>query len=832
VCVASGCTHFFSFWGKKKMKKKVFLVKKILAILLSLAFALQINVLAIDSYQTTEMYGIKDFEVVSVIKYEDYYGISYRFNEESKEYEVSGYQYYGTDAGGFPCIEYILYLTDGTTKTGKTDSYGCFYFDYMNHSFEIEYEAGEHRAGSIINASISLYDKTVTVPIEILESPVESIELTPKKIIEGTVDRELVNGYDEESGKYKDYLQYRLSEVISSIKVNFKDGTSKYCSIYGLDYNGYEFDIWGLDNQSYNNQWSVGNTYYIGVNVGGATATTTVEIIETPVERIEFEEIKIIEKTEGYQSIDYDEETGEEKEYFEYRLSDPNFKVYLKDGTVLESYYDKSIYPFYKGVNFEGKRYRLDTEYNYGQSYDNQWQLGKNTVKASVLGFETEYTVEIIENPIEKIIIDEVYLKENVDGHYDSVYDYDTGEETITDDFYYDYTPQLTVYFKDGTMQKSDGNYLDYDGESYWIYFDDGQYDSLWGIGQHRGTAEVLGIEAEYTVNIEENDYKALSINNNGDGIELTFTKNSGEKITMNVEKFEANRGDQGVVGGVLTTDKGVFDNVSFYFYAPDNEAFDYSKNVYLEIGSLKSNVLDSCEWLKAHVRTISWSYAVKCYKNYYRNKFFGNGFEAYTGIVTEENIDDIIIIAINAFLYTDYNYENYEICEKDGFFYGIFDCDYVKKAVKEVFGIENIDLTKSSFYNSQTPEKLMVLGIEELAYDYGMRLKECDYSNGEYNFTYNPNEIHTEIDYNLLKVVFDKNAVIKEIEFIKNKEYGYGDINKDGEVTAEDLKTFVKSLLQNEVNNNDKDVFDANKDGVVNILDFIRLKKYEVGNI
>lgn len=87
-----------------------------------------------------------------------------------------------------------------------------------------------------------------------------------------------------------------------------------------MDFGDEEYDIELSDNQSYNYQWTVGNTYELTATLMGKKTTFDVTIAESPLTSFKMADITIIEGTHGYYTTSWDEESGEYKEYYRYNI--------------------------------------------------------------------------------------------------------------------------------------------------------------------------------------------------------------------------------------------------------------------------------------------------------------------------------------------------------------------------------------------------------------------------------------------------------------------------------------------------------------------------------
>ena len=373
-------------------------------------------------------------------------------------------------------------LTDGTILTG---TYGV---DYKGEYYSLDKDDGQSVATpwgvGVHTVEAEIMGAETTFTVEIVESPVAKMEIEDVTIIEGTNGYETTD-YDSETGESAPYYRYNYSPTVT---VTLTDGTVLEGN-GSVEYEGEWYYPDYEDSQSAATPWGVG-THTVTASVLGAGTTFTVEIVESPVEKVEVEGVTIIEGTSGYETTDYDSETGEYIPYFRYNYY-PSFTVTLTDGRVLEG----------KGrVEYEGEGYYPD--YEDGQSAATPWGVGVHTVTASILGAKTTFTVEVSPSPVAELRVENVTIIEGTNGYETTGYDPETGEEISY--YHYDYSPTVTLTLTDGSVKNlTDANGVEYDGEWYYLSYDDGQSgETPWGVGVHTATASILGVETTFTVEI------------------------------------------------------------------------------------------------------------------------------------------------------------------------------------------------------------------------------------------------------------------------------------------------------------------------------------------
>lgn len=285
---------------------------------------------------------------------------------------------------------------------------------------------------------------------------------------------------------------------------------------YDPDENGSEIFIeaeWvGIDvytGQSYSNQWTVGNTYNATVSILGAQAEYKVSVVPSPIERIEVEDVSVIEHHGGYYDVDwlYDPDTGSDYmiEYYYYVVY-PEMTLYMRDGSVIE--YDPDVDDTEIYIDGEWTNIRIDND----QSGRNQWTVGNAyTSTVRVLGAEAEYKVSVLPGPIERIEAEDVSVTDHWNGYYDSDWIYDPDTDDYDEVRYYRYDnirPKLTLYLRDGSAinydPDEDGSGVYVDGEWANVNIDSDQGGrNQWTVGNtYNSKVSVLGVEAEYKVTV------------------------------------------------------------------------------------------------------------------------------------------------------------------------------------------------------------------------------------------------------------------------------------------------------------------------------------------
>ncbi len=244
----------------------------------------------------------------------------------------------------------------------------------------------------------------------IVENPIQEIEIEDITIIEGT------------NGSYSDGVYEYHTPTLSGV-VTFKDGTTEefWGSRITID------DVWyGVYAEDwYSKPLIVGKTYEFTVSLMGVSDTFNVTIVESPIDKIEINDVTIIEGTNGSYSDGV----------YEYDTPTLSGVVTFKDGTTQE-------FQYY--IDIDDVWYWVSIDNWYSQQYEQPLTVG-NTYEftGTLMGVSDTFNVTIVESPIEEIEIEDITIIEGTNASYsDGNYEY--------------YTPTLSgvVTFKDGTIQE------------------------------------------------------------------------------------------------------------------------------------------------------------------------------------------------------------------------------------------------------------------------------------------------------------------------------------------------------------------------------------------
>jgi len=649
-------------------------------------------------------------------------------DDEEVEYQ---YYYWSTP-------EYTVNFKNGesiVSEWGNDVEIGGQYYSlssYSNQSSQNVWGVGEHTVDAEFFGVETSYTVTIT------EVPIESITVEDVKIPVG------FNCYT--TSHWEDDIEHRYTKYYYSpeVTIKFKDGTTQ--TVTDMVQIG---DMWygftPQDDQSYDNEWGIGK-HTASIELLGVIAEFTVEIVESPVASVVVNNCTSIQNVDGY-----------EEEHFIYRYN-PSFTVTMKDGTTYTSkhYTDDCHY-----VIIDDEWYCLD--FTDTQS-ETAWGLGTHQATAEIFGKQATFNITVVESPVSEVVFKDISVIENIHGSYNWEYNEETGEYEETDEFYYRYTPEFTVILKDGTTLEStlmyDETCVNYNDFTYWLNYNDGQDENCWEPGAHTVNATVMGKECSFTVNVIENTYTAITISGENE-LNITFTKADGSTETFKPTGFNSMAGDDGMAQGYLYTDNGSWYEAIFEFDVVDNGFYVSNKNVKLTIAGLTSNTLTTNNWLLANDAAGEYKYSVKMYR-WYTSTYpeLGRLFRGYDGVLTDKNIDAVITLAVNS-CYDMHDYDEFVRVGENSFIK--MDAATIKKNVKTVFGIENIDLTKSAYYDSSEADTLLVLCLDGGG---GPDSTSFEFVDGEWALEYDPGEAFDDRDYDTLKITMTPDAKIKTISF------------------------------------------------------------------
>jgi hypothetical protein len=329
---------------------------------------------------------------------------------------------------------------------------------------------------------------SAATPDELAADNIDSINIEPITVYK-YIDSEDEWFYDEGTETSYEFCYYYYSSYING-SLTLKDGTEISVDNRGFKYDGKKYTIKCKDDQ-YNNHWDVGAHKAI-LSFNGYNQEIDINVVELKVKKVEVQDVEAVM---GLDTSLADEEIYDEakEEYSVVNWTrvnyDYDFKVYLEDGTALTYGYDEDEGDyglFYKGRNV----YSYTTD---DQSYNNEWTVGEHDAKLRVLGIETPFKVKVLPSPVKSVEISDVTVYAGMDAS-----DYDGS---------FEYSPSYKVTLNDGTVLESDEDGdVRYKDRWYSLYItDDQSEENPWDVGTHKATGTVMGVNAEFNVNVKPN---------------------------------------------------------------------------------------------------------------------------------------------------------------------------------------------------------------------------------------------------------------------------------------------------------------------------------------
>ena len=252
--------------------------------------------------------------------------------DEENDCWIDSDMYYMYDAfdGDF---EIKVNYKDGTYDSGNVyeiaENNDFEVYLYSGQGSDSQWEAGSH------DVVYTLCGFEFTVPVEITESPVESITaLADYEIIEHT-DGFWDTAVDAEGNIISDEGWFYYYVGLPQLEIKFKNGET-FTGSEQEAFEKYGYSVEWTTDQSSENPWGIG-THKVQASFMGYPFTFDVRITESPVEKVVVQDVEVYEKLDAGTAYAYmyDEETGEEywQEYTVYYLEPDTLKVYLKDGS-------------------------------------------------------------------------------------------------------------------------------------------------------------------------------------------------------------------------------------------------------------------------------------------------------------------------------------------------------------------------------------------------------------------------------------------------------------------------------------------------------------------
>lgn len=435
--------------------------------------------------------------------------------------------------------------------TGNTES--CFYYNttYPNDAvIRIVYKSGdetEANVGDYIaadgysvtwnnnqnqhpwtlgtdNASeISYIGHTVNLPITVEKNPVESIEVSGELTLIENAYGHFEQRYDSESNSNIEFFYYNYDNFLNDIKIKInyldKDTPSKTANIYDK-IDGYQ--IYTHENQR-NEPWTKGGDNYLTVSYLGVTAQIPVNIIDSPVERIEIDTSPTREYIYGDNEFGYTDDNGN-YHFTPEDIRGLSFTVYYTDGT--------SATFTYEDMDYDRRINGYECELLYDS--DNPAETGDFPVTLTYMGKSAGYTVKLNASPVKSIELTKKPNKTEYTDYY--LPDFLGAEFTIT---YADDTTHVVTLTEENLRYDIQWGCLlykvDIDGYSLII-------EPYYGEDEIHFVASYLGQSCEIRdiTFTKEKEISGISLDNvssdgNGMTVNITYSDNTTQTLTMNV---------------------------------------------------------------------------------------------------------------------------------------------------------------------------------------------------------------------------------------------------------------------------------------------------------
>ena len=408
------------------------------------------------------------------------------------------------------CSTITATFADGSVVTG-TDGYVTYNGQVytVSHVSESEEHSQSYDSqwtpGNTYTITALFMNMPVEFEVTITPTPLQSITIHPIDVIENTCGS-VATGWDSESQSEQEFYYYNWAPMLDkcSYTATFADGTVVNGTGRRLEYNGNSYEIRGIIEQSYDSQWTIGNSYSFTAYTLGCYTQVSVNITEVPLESLTFAPVEIIEGTCGYFEIEWNDETKTQHKYYRYSQRDIMQQVAhtaaFTDGAVITG----------TGVSlsYEGEEYQF-TYSAEAQTYENPWTAGNTYyINVSVFGQSYQVPVTIVASPIVSLTFTPVMLRENTNGQWYYHWDSETQREEAY--YYYSYysflwRSEYTLTFADGTVVTGNGNSsLEYNGQSYPMDYEVTQdYENQWTLGNtYYVDVTIMGYHAQVPVTI------------------------------------------------------------------------------------------------------------------------------------------------------------------------------------------------------------------------------------------------------------------------------------------------------------------------------------------
>ena len=512
------------------------------------------------------------------------------------------------------------------------DIYARMVYREPQGTLDTEWDIGDH------NVTVILGDKSADFTIHIVENLITSVTAEDLNMVQGETNLPfwdvIYDDYGNPSEVHWDGYDYGLVviHVETSDGQSFigpvRDVVNRLESYYQED--NCKFDYSFVHDQTYDNQWDIGS-HQVLLRFGGQSVAYNVIIADQLIEDIIVNDVRILEgdkkeSIEGYQEGDdgiwYP--SGHKRVYNTTDVGQITLK--LTDGSEVTGY-------AWELQNTMREQYGINSMFGFNDGGNSEnWEIGEYDATISFGGFEKGYKVIIEPNPIASV---------EVSGSV-SVLEGDTRrtqtwirrgspnnpEEPLWYEAYFaspDMLDSVKVCFKDGS-EPIEGRF----GEVVEALrqklqrgitintVTDQSPQNNWGIGAHTATLYVLGVPAEFTVNVVENPIISVEFDNvrilEGDTVTKRFYIN--EQGAYVSESFEGYADEPGNLT-IVTNDNKSYSGNRFDVFTQLEE--EYGVRIFCDWRSTQS---PSNKWevgehtCVATIMSTEYPYTVEVVKN------------------------------------------------------------------------------------------------------------------------------------------------------------------------------------------------------------------------